>query len=199
MYYYIDIAITGEYPQLSLRSGIYNNSNRPDFKKLNTDRFPESDLALNDFIYSPKATKTDVLSSNDLSFKIGIFINSKVKKVLAPYFNEYLKDYPIKINADNLFFIHIIDCYSNINYARSVFQDELNDRSEVQFSCFEEYCSKLGDTFITAKKICLKKKLDLFRLPFDTAIIVSEQLKNEIENAKISGITIVPYTYFDIE
>jgi hypothetical protein len=47
--------------------------------------------------------------------------------------------------------------------------------------------------FLEPDSLKIEDNLEIMRLPFDTSIIVSERVKNEIEKSKITGLEINGY------
>lgn len=202
MHYKLDSSakkkVTGTFPQIELKQNVFKDGRKPDYKKLNSQSFVSEEINLNEFTLSDNAILTDVLSSNILSEKIGLVVNDKTRAILEVYNNEYTHIFPLLISDTPYFFLQVINCYNNIDFKKSYFLDELNDGAIEQVSSYDAYCKRLDDTFITAKEIHLKKELDIFRLPFDAEILISEKLKDEIIQEQISGVEIKPYTNFKI-
>ncbi|GEM_PF-4687330 len=105
-------SITGVYPQIRLRGGVFDNCKVPDYKKVTAQELLPETTDLNDFIYSPGMIKTDIISSDILSESKGLFVNEKTKEILEKYSNEYIKFIPLKISDDSWYFcswlVHLI-------------------------------------------------------------------------------------------
>jgi hypothetical protein len=117
--------LAGIYPQLELRSGVFDNGNRPDYENITVTDLIDCSLQLDDFELSQKANKTDVLSSNLLSTKYGLIISNKAEGVFRDFANCYIGFKDFILSDMRYSFMHIINCNDIIDYSQSSFDDLL--------------------------------------------------------------------------
>ncbi|MCT4638778.1 MAG: hypothetical protein N4A72_13845 [Bacteroidales bacterium] len=192
-------SITGVYPQIRLRGGVFDNGRVPDYKKVTTQELLPETTDLNDFIYSPGMIKTDIISSDILSESKGLFVNEKTKEILEKYSNEYIKFIPLKISDDSWYFMQLVSSFDNIDYSGSVFIDRVNGNREEKLNSYESFCARLGETYIDAKIVAINRKFDMFRIPFSTNIIISETVKRDLEDNSVKGTEISPFNLYELQ
>lgn len=193
---FADTKITGVYPQLELKPDVYMKNNNPDFKKLNSSKLVIDDLNLNDFVISDKANSTDILSCQLPDSSIGLFINKNAYDVFKTYVNKHISIIELLINEEKYFFMNIVDCVDSIDFLNSNFSDILNPAcGKFKVKSYTEYLehNRSRKIFLEPDSLKIEDNLEIMRLPFDTSIIVSERVKNEIEKSKITGLEINSY------
>lgn len=85
--------------------------------------------------------------------------------------------------AENSYsFLHSIQANEIIDFRQSVFED-LKTNPRIAVENVEQM-----SPFLHPVKLFLKETPDLFRSPFNIALLVSESLKQAIEKAAISGV-----------
>ncbi len=183
--------IVGTWPQLDVPKNYFKVANN--FEIMSSRSFSEKSPNLENFIFKRGSKLTDLLSSYLPDLDIGVFVNQKFKDLIA---NFYVKNFQFfncsliaadKKNLEQLaenpyFFLHIIHANEILDFRKSVFKDLKT--SEMISVDNEEQRSP----FLRPVKLFLKETPDLFRSPFNIAILVSESLKQAIEEATISGV-----------
>lgn len=175
---------------------------------MNGQRIPNSVVNFDYFELNEGAKLTDILSSPLMN---GIVISEKLRKVIEDSNVLGVKYYGLIISTQEKYlseysYMHITEIYRDyINYENSIFYvgDLLgNYRRDItirpkSFQELEDYSKKLifPEETIFANKIMLStsfpEKLDFFVLgAYDYSLFISENLKNKIEEEKISGILI---------
>ncbi len=173
----------------------------------------ESIPILANVVLDPNALQTDLIESGGMGFSFGsIVVSEKLKKILdcyniygLQYFNTYIIQNNKKI--DHYFQTHFYDFpFQYIDFKETIFL--LSDRDihrnviikEIKFNNTKEFLnftSKMNyPKMIEFKKISFISEMDLdyFFLRFSNANkgIISEKLKNEIENQYSTGIEFRP-------
>jgi hypothetical protein len=169
--------------------------------KLNNMDFPDFIPDLK-FELEDSAKLSDMVSPSNIS-AVGILCNSKMLNVLNKFniheFRIFDAELYFKGEKHNYFWIHLIckDVDQIIDYKKSKFnlsKYRLEVGEEVNFLSSKE-AKKIkheNDSYLLPTKIVLKENqnLDLFFLPITYDIIISDDLKREIEKNKLIGITI---------
>lgn len=195
--YSTQLDVTGTYPQVKLSSDVFKE-NKHDFKILNSEKLPDGQINLNGFILDDKALKTDILSSDELNNKIGLFLSKKAYDILKTIKSHLMSFYPIKINNQEYFFLQVVSCHDLIDYQKSLFKDMINSGKIEKVESYKDYALRRSTTYLKAQEIFVLNSPQLFRVPFDAEILITEELKNSLEKADLSGMNIKPYTNFII-
>lgn len=196
--------IVGTHPQLDVPKNYFKVPNN--FKILTSRHFPEITPNLENFIFKRVAKLTDLLSSYLPYTDIGVFVNEKFKDLIANFYVKNFqfydcsliaedKDFIAQLAANPYFFLHLIHVNEIVDFSQSLFEDIKTGQMITVNS--EDQLPMLS----SPKKLVLKETPDLFRSPFDIDLLVSESLKQAIEEASISGVWFKEYEgnefYFD--
>ncbi|MCT4615119.1 MAG: hypothetical protein N4A49_09635 [Marinifilaceae bacterium] len=206
-YFYLshstDINTVGEFEQISSESLSVDEIKLFNKIKLNRtsfiDKFPVT-LNLN---LCPNAIKTDVLSFSHISMNTGFIINSRALEIIEQHSCENYRLHDLKINylTELYSFINVIEDSNNIDFKNSVFvrssllgldssKQQLNNINSISdfYNKNIEIQKNLPGSVLCFKKLVLNKKIDLIRLPGNSRILISEELKKEFLTKRISGI-----------
>jgi len=189
--------IVGTWPQLDVPKNYFKIPNN--FETLSSRFFPEKSPNLENFIFKRGAKLTDLLSSYLPDLDIGVFVNQKFRDLIANFkvknfrfYNSSLiaadKDFSKKLAENPYFFLHLIHVNEIIDFSQSVFEDLKTNKMSIVDK--EEQISP----FLYPIKLFLKETPDLFRSPFNIALLVSEALKKAIEEANITGVWFEEFT-----
>ena len=189
--------IVGTWPQLDVPKNYFKIINN--FEILQFREFPSVEPNLDDFIFKRGAKLTDLLSSYLPSTSVGVFVNQKFRDLIANFkvknfrfYNSSLiaadKDFSKKLAENPYFFLHLIHVNEIIDFSQSVFEDLKTNKMSIVDK--EEQISP----FLYPIKLFLKETPDLFRSPFNIALLVSEALKKAIEEANITGVWFEEFT-----
>lgn len=182
---------------------------RPLFEKYQDiyyDFLPE-DFGMDVFIGDPKAKRTDLLSTNFLGTN-GFFVSQKfqefIKSFNISYFN-YIPVYIKNLGENHEYkFLNLIRC-PLLDFEKSEFEVKHRKNPEnnylIQLKSHEEFMSennKFSDYSIriAVNKAVIKEAPDLFMYEINGRKLISERLKNAIEQSDLKGIWIEP---FDVE
>ncbi|AZA74973.1 imm11 family protein [Chryseobacterium indoltheticum] len=183
--------IVGTWPQLDVPQKYFKVPNN--FEILSSRSFPEKSPNLENFIFKSGSKITDLLSSYLPDLDIGVFVNQKFKDLILKFYIKNFQfyncsliaadnDFTKKLAEDTYFFLHLIHVNEIVDFSKSVFKDLKT--GEIISVDNEEQRSP----FLRPVKLFLKETPDLFRSPFNIALLVSESLKKAIEEANISGV-----------
>lgn len=183
--------IVGTWPQLDVPQKYFKVPNN--FEILSSRSFPEKSPNLENFIFKNGSKITDLLSSYLPDLDIGVFVNQKFKDLILKFYIKNFQfyncsliaadnDFTKKLAEDTYFFLHLIHVNEIVDFSKSVFKDLKT--GEIISVDNEEQRSP----FLRPVKLFLKETPDLFRSPFNIALLVSESLKKAIEEANISGV-----------
>lgn len=183
--------IVGTWPQLDVPQKYFKVPNN--FEILWSRSFPEKSPNLENFIFKNGSKITDLLSSYLPDLDIGVFVNQKFKDLILKFYIKNFQfyncsliaadnDFTKKLAEDTYFFLHLIHVNEIVDFSKSVFKDLKT--GEIISVDNEEQRSP----FLRPVKLFLKETPDLFRSPFNIALLVSESLKKAIEEANISGV-----------
>lgn len=201
VYYEMDLSteseIVGTYPQVDVPQKYFKVPNN--FETLSVRSFPETNPNLENFIFKRAAKLTDVLSSHMLHSSIGVIVDKKFKDLIenfyvknSQFYNCSLiaadKNFTQQLAENHYFFLHIIYANEILDFSQSVFEDLRTD--EMVTIDNEEQRAP----FLRPVKLFLKEAPDLFRSPFNIALLVSESLKKAMEEANISGVWFEEFT-----
>lgn len=200
VYYEMDLCteseIVGTYPQVDVPPKYFKVPNN--FETLSLRSFPEIDPNLEGFIFKRTAKLTDVLSSHMLHSSIGVFVDKRFKNLIENFYvknSQFYdcsliaadKDSSEQLSENSYFFLHLIYANEILDFSQSVFEDVKTD--EMVTIDNEEQRAP----FLRPVTLFLKETPDLFRSPFNIALLVSESLKQAIEEANISGVRFEEY------
>lgn len=188
--------IVGTHPQLDAPQKYFKVPNN--FEILEFTEFPSVEPNLDNFIFKRAAKLTDLLSSHLLHTSIGVFVNQKFKDLIENFYVKNFqfynctliaanKDFAHQLAENTYFFLHLIQTNKIVDLSQSKFENLKTNQMVVIDS--EEQISP----FLHPIKLFLNETPDLFRSPFDIAILVSESLKKSIEEANISGVCFEEY------
>lgn len=183
--------IVGTWPQLDVPKKYFKVPNN--FEILSSRSFPEKSPNLENFIFKSGTKVTDILSSYLPDLDIGVFVNQKFKDLISNFYIKNFQFYNCSLMAaDNkiaeqlaenpYFFLHIIHGNEILDFSQSIFEN-LKTNQMVVIDSEEEV-----SPFLFPIKLFLKETPDLFRSPFNIALLVSESLKKTIEESNITGI-----------
>lgn len=212
MNYYIlsnstDEKVVGDIPQVKMGHDY-------DFDKYNSVRnisrynFPEFDPDLNFFVMTPKAKPTDVITVSGLISAKGFLINEKAKNILDKHKLVSHKYYVTKVYYKNqsfpYYWWHVVsDLTHCIDYNQTTFMIKRLFKVEVDNLTIDtgEDLKKKKHEIGTLKNMvpntlvlnnAFDKTLDLFIIGgFNDEIFISEKMKLELEQQKISGVEII--------
>jgi len=165
------------------------------------------DFDLTKFCADEGAKPTDFLSSDYLNTD-GVFISSDFIKLLDRFFicSHKYRDVYIKHLSEkkDYRFLNLIMC-PNINFKESSFVicDEVKDvkYEEIKLSSLQEFRDNINklsekkgyDFTIAPQKIVLNSTYDLFKYELSGEFLISESLKNALENSALTGYEIEPF------
>lgn len=183
--------IVGTWPQLDVPKKYFKVPNN--FEILSSRSFPEKSPDLESFIFKSGAKITDLLSSYLPDLDIGVFVNQKFKDLISDFYIKNFqfyncsliaadKDFTKKLAEDNYLFLHLVHVNEIVDFNQSLFKD-LKTSEMISIDNEEQ-----RSPFLRPVKLFLKETPDLFRSPFNIAILVSESLKNAMEEANITGV-----------
>lgn len=186
----------GVWEQLNVPKNYYKVENN--FTILdNASEFPETAPNLENFRIKTGAKLTDVLSAEMIHSSTGLFVSSKLAKIIKNYKTSGIRFYEtslvskgdVRTDYEFMYFIH--DYYDMIDYDKSEFVDFTEDDAIVEIK-EEEKRDMPG--FYEPRKITLKEDIDIFRAPYDVKILISQRLKDEFGKEKITGVEIEEFT-----
>jgi len=188
--------IVGAYPQLDVPQKYFKIPNN--FETLSSRIFPEKSPNLENFIFKRGSKLTDLLSSYLPDLDIGVFVNQKFKDLISNFYVKNSQFYNCSLIADDkkladqvainpYFFLHVIHVNEIVDFSKSVFED-LKTNQMINIDKEEEM-----SPFLYPVKLLLKETPDLFRSPFNIALLVSESLKKAMKEANISGVWFEEY------
>lgn len=176
------------------------------YQEIYYDFLPEN-FGMDLFIADPKAKKTDLLSTIFLGTN-GLFVSQKFQDFLNQYkvsHCNYLPVYIKNLGEDNEnSFLNLIRC-PLLDFEKSEFEVKHRKKPEnnypIQLKSHEEFLSennKFSDYSIriAVNKAVIKEEPDLFMYEINGRKLISERLKNAIEQSDLKGIWIEP---FDVE
>jgi len=183
--------IVGTWPQLDVPQKYFKIPNN--FETLSSRFFPEKSPNLENFIFKRGAKLTDLLSSYLPDLDIGVFVNQKFRDLVSNFYVKNFqlyncsliaadKDFAKKLAENPYFFLHLIHVNEIVDFSKSVFKD-LKTGEMISVDNEEQ-----RSPFLRPVKLFLKETPDLFRSPFNIALLVSESLKKAMEEANISGV-----------
>jgi hypothetical protein len=186
----------GTWPQLDVPNKYFKVPNS--FEILQFREFPSVEPNLDNFIFKRAAKLTDLLSSYLPLTSIGVFVNQKFKDLIANFYVKSFQFYNCSLIAADkgfteqlaenpYFFLHLIETNEIVDFSQSVFKD-LKTGEMITVNSADQL-----PMFPSPKKLVLKETPDLFRSPFKIALLVSESLKQAIEEASISGVWFEEY------
>lgn len=187
-----DLKEIGVWKQIDVPEKYYEIENN--FKIFDySQSFPNDIPNLKNFRLKTGAKKTGVLSADMIAPSLGLFVSSEFKDIVSTHITSGIKFYPTtilsskgdKVTHDYNFMFLIDDYHHKINYDNSKFVDFTEDDKEVQLTEEEK---KDFPGFYEPKEIVLTTKIDLFRAPYSTEILVSEDLKKHLNDNNITGI-----------
>lgn len=174
----------------------YNPKSLYNFHNLNSTQFMEENPELDVFKLFSSSKKTDFLSSQ-LSPSIGFFISDKIVDLLNGFKIVGSKIYKVEIftsdekeTLTDYNFLHLIDDYNNIDYSKSLFVDFSEDK-EVSIDANQGIHLP---PLVEPKKFFFNSSPDIFRLPYDTSVLISSSLKEKFERDNVSGIELQPFS-----
>jgi hypothetical protein len=211
MNYYIlsnstDEKVVGDIPQVKMAPD-YDFDKHNSVRSISRDNFPEFNPDLNFFVMTPKAKLTDVITVSGLISAKGFLINEKVKNILDKHNLVSHKYYQAKLYYKNQAFTyywwHVVsDLTPCIDYNQTsfiikrLFKIEVDNLTIPNAEGLKKTRYEIGalknlipNTLVLHETF--DKNLDLFIIGgFNDEIFVSEKLKIELEQQKISGIEI---------
>ncbi len=179
----------GVWEQLDIPKDYYKKQNN--FKILDYRSFPQIEPNLENFRLKKGAILTDVLSSYLPAKSLGIFVSKKFKELLGQVNIHGVRFYKTSIElktgevSEGYHFMHLIDnCVELIDFDHSVFVDFSEENKQVHLKDKDRV--DLPD-FVEPKKLVLFKRVDVLRSPYNVEILISEGLKNKMEEYGITG------------
>lgn len=192
--------VVGKVPQIDGGS-LYRKRQKP----INHDDFSaEHQNFLNDFQFNYHAKVTDILNCSSIRSEMGFFINEKAYKVLLDYLDANHSCYNLELDGSSknigivpYKFLHLADSTDIIDYENTTFVD-LIKKEELNLQSDNEYLDELKVRPLIRplnNEVYLKGNPQIFRLPKDIFIYISEEVKNALEENKISGYELEPTPY----
>lgn len=212
MNYYIlsnstDEKIVGDIPQVRMGPE-YNFDKSNSIRDISRYHFPEFEPDLSFFVTTPKAKLTDVITVSGLISAKGFLINEKVKNILDNHKLVSRKYYVAKVYHKNqslpYYWWHVVsDLTHCIDYNQTtfmikrLFKVEVDNFTIVSSEDLKKKKYEIGTLKnMVPNKLVLNnafdKTLDLFIIGgFNDEIFISEKLKLELEQQKVSGIQVI--------
>lgn len=171
------------------------------------NELPDFEPKIGDIIVSDTAILTDIISSSFFGMYNGKLLSEKALKVLLTHRLPNHKAYKVNIihhdKRYTYYWLHIVACdiSNKINYEKSSFYiantigKKISDVNVQSYNEYIEVKKKIGVTkSIKPHKlyVIIEPELDLFH--FNTSwypFIISEELKTEFQNQKITGLYIL--------
>ncbi|MTI21817.1 hypothetical protein E1176_12365, partial [Fulvivirga sp. RKSG066] len=189
-----DMKISGSLSQIDEAVRLLPRKERSVYLTLNRREWPDPMPDLDIFKLHKNAKLTDVLSSTFTSGAVGLVVNQKVKDIINRCEVESTKVFPTRIfsydeqNEYNYFLFYILESrdvvdfpnsqYYRTNYLGDKRYKKVNPKSVEEF--YELY-SNGDEGIVSPATIKLFKTPDLFRLPWGVSPLISENLKNQLE------------------
>ena len=193
----------GTIPQIeNTKSGL----NKNDIKLIDNfieriHKFPNHIPTLDELLISDDAILTDFLRVSFFSDLEYLLVSEKTKDIIDQSKLGMCKFYDTKVFDSNgksysYYLLLFLPSVSLVDFPQSNFiiRDTMDNdyKNEVRFSTFDELMDKKKKEgmlkLIDQKSIKLKKKSDLFTLPITSPIFISEELKNNLIIANLSGM-----------
>jgi len=201
------LATGNVYPQCPHMTNDYNHSAKNSYRKMRHDNFPDFVPNLQSYVLDEVAKLTDFLSKGHPYF--GLLINDKMKNLIQDFCLPTSKFYHASIMngkhlCHNYFLFHFIsDLSDSIDYKKTLFYlwDTFEASPTICFKNKSDLQNKYKEidsiTKIRTDKFILKSQnkinFDLFHISFfDNTIYISHRLKTALEEAKVTGIEIMP-------
>ncbi len=186
-----DISVTGTYEQINVPMSLKYYKQPNTYKILEYKSFPKNTPDLSYFPLKPGTKLTDIMSAFAPPISKGIFTGKRFYNLVKQHKMTNGKWYPASFIfekrkiIENYQFLHLIDKPSHIiNFQKSVFADFSENEKEVKLNP-EDY-DDLPD-MVEPKIIVLNQTIDIFRSPYDVKILISEKLKEKMEQEKLTG------------
>lgn len=214
----LSVKIKGFYPQIKSVKYYCHIWNTPNFMgNIHFEKFPD-DVVLATPILNEKANLTDLIEIGDVGFNLNLLISGKLKEVLEKYIGENNGEFincPIMKSDVEFSDYWVFNGYSfnqeYIDFNNSLIKYEKQDddfettyKTKMIFLSlenlkqFDEYVKIAQEKteLITIEKLILKENIssDFFMLRhvFNGIYLVSEKLKQEIEEAGCTGVEFQP-------
>ena len=203
-YYAIDTSIerkiVGDLPQIS---DVKNGLQREYIEQYNVIKkatsFPSDIPALDRLSLNAAARVTDLVSCSFLNGLMGLLISEKVKEIFDSFKLERARYYDAKIYVGEAvypyYFLYFLDSTNIVDYPQSKFvvTDYLDmNEKPIQLTSFEDHKKKNEEievgNIIKSRSLAIKFHADVFVLPFDANIYVSEKAMLEMIDKNVSGV-----------
>ena len=170
-------------------------------------------LDLTKFQVDKEAKMTDLLSSIYFQTK-GFFISEKARKILESFTLTNVKFFDSQVThrsqTFDYSFLSFVKSPELVDFSKSTFIGDKREHllrvggPEIKVESYEEYKAKSFEIYhkkgfgfeLVPIKLALKEKTDLFQPHFDVAKFASQDLKDRIEQEKLTGFT---FKEIDIE
>lgn len=209
--YSINPKIVGQlssYPNTQINGFIdpgNNSTERTDKYQYNGLTYIPEGVDMHKFETDRNARITDIMSSLFFASQ-GFFISSKLNEILNSFILSNVKVYETTVfhkkSILNYYFLDFIRTYDIVNFKDSIFVGDhsvptmRSGGEEISVLSFEDYKEKgrllrkeKGFAFeLIPVKLSLNYSSDMLQFPFSGLKYVSEQLKQKIEEEKLTGI-----------
>lgn len=157
---------------------------------------------LKNFVLAKGAKITNIISSRFIQIVNGLLVDKKVEKIFDNVSISNFKKMDARLfkeqeSLDYKFF-YILESPSIINFKKSEFILTdilgLSKEGDIQFRTADEFynkCKEIGANRIEYRHVVLNRDFDMFRLPWESYLCISENLKNILERERITGIEIM--------
>ena len=178
-----------------------------DALKLSRAEFLDNLPPLDKFVLEKKALVTDVISNWFLSMNVGFIVSNKCKKLLEESNLALHRIHEVKIkgipDTPPYFFIYLIEDAGQINYENSLFHKTnlfgIKKSDPIEISSYQDFHESNYKIQIdepgmklTFAKVFINNDSDMLRLPGSPNIYISERLKKQFEDNKITGLSYMP-------
>lgn len=194
------------YPQTDGMFGEYDFNSKDSIYQLNRTTIPESVTDFGVIKIGHSAKLTDVISTALIS-SAGLIVSEKLKIILEGSKLQKSVFIKLKLNHRSIIlenyyrlFVENEDRLKRVDFERSSFKIKRasKDLGEALIASEGEFYEKLASVqkesianlIVPSRLITKAFDCDLFTNPFGTSLIISEKLKNKLEDEKITGIKI---------
>ena len=197
-----DEDLIGAYPQVNCLTVDYHDANASKFSNIEHWE-KKSDIPKLDYFKTKYgALLIDVLTNSYVNLSDGLFLSEKCASIFSKFDLVQSNYYGAKIDFNGViheyFLLHYKSYIKNINFSKSIFwkintitkepHQKIDLNSYNQFKSIDLNLLKTSDDGLFPTLLSINTKFDLISLLGCTGdIIVSERLKNAIEEAKLTG------------
>lgn len=194
-YYELDntaeLRITGSYPQLDL----VDYANMKKMQDLDHKTFISSSEDLAALKFTKNTIITDLLTCDHITV-YGFVVSRKFKNLIKKLVQEGIKTTPfqflplnIKKSEHNFYLFQVLSDHNVVDFSNTIFTNLRASRREETIENHNAY-----NPALRLKKLKLKTHYDLLVVPYRSEILISEKVKEAIENNDITGISQITAT-----